>query len=289
MIDVRDNNYIDRSPCLSCPHRDMDKNKCSMLCLRLAAYSSGEPWEGKPLPYIAKQKKEAVKMEEKDARPEGTEAQRDRGTKSNIVGAGLSRQQPANQPAVLAPVAADNKVCVMCHDPDKKILNKRSQTCVGCYQQWNTGKKDHPTLGKFTPILIKSKITKTPGKAKAKKPKTESTEEIIISKVKEEEEPDKISHGEKHMSKDPKASYYDAGGIETLEIIRAKLTPEQYQGYLLGCSLKYQCRLMHKADNNEERIRDAEKASNYSLWLLEFFKLSALAPLRETKNENKKS
>jgi hypothetical protein len=76
---------------------------------------------------------------------------------------------------------------------------------------------------------------------------------------------------EKQMSKDSKASYYDAGGIETLDIIKAKLTPEQYKGYLLGCSLKYQCRLMHKFDD-KDRIRDAEKAANYSLWLVEAFK-----------------
>ena len=265
MIDVRDDSYTGRSPCLSCPHRDMDKNKCSMLCLRLAAYNSGEPWERKPLPYIAPQGKqeEIIKMEE-NKEPEV----RDRQASQSSAPAGES--EVGNQ---------DKNLCVMCHDPDKKIFNKRSQTCGGCYQQWNTGKKDHPTLGKFTPILIKSKITKIPDRAKTKKqrPKTKSLEEIIISKVKEAEELDKILHGEKHMSKDPKASYYDAGGIETLEIIRAKLTPEQYQGYLLGCSLKYQCRLMHKADNNEERIRDAEKASNYSLWLLEFFKIREIA------------
>lgn len=69
------------------------------------------------------------------------------------------------------------------------------------------------------------------------------------------------------MSKDPKSSYYDVGGIETLDIIRAKLTPEQYQGYLLGNAIKYQCRMMHKTPDNP--ARDAEKAANYSAWLSE--------------------
>lgn len=41
------------------------------------------------------------------------------------------------------------------------------------------------------------------------------------------------------MSKDVKSSYYDAGGIETLDVIKAKLTPEQYQGYLQGNAIKY--------------------------------------------------
>lgn len=41
------------------------------------------------------------------------------------------------------------------------------------------------------------------------------------------------------MSKDQKRTYYDAGGIETLDVIKAKLTPEQYHGYLLGNVIKY--------------------------------------------------
>ena len=69
------------------------------------------------------------------------------------------------------------------------------------------------------------------------------------------------------MSKDEKSNYYDAGGIETLDIIKAKLTPEQYQGYLLGNAIKYQLRMMHKTPDNPGS--DAEKASNYSSWLCE--------------------
>lgn len=72
------------------------------------------------------------------------------------------------------------------------------------------------------------------------------------------------------MSRDEKSSYYDAGGIETLEIIKAKLTPEQYRGYLLGNALKYSCRMMHKSP--EAPHRDAEKAANYSRWLSEEIK-----------------
>lgn len=66
------------------------------------------------------------------------------------------------------------------------------------------------------------------------------------------------------MSKDPKASYYDVGGIETLDIIKAKLegannlTP--YQGYLLGCIIKYATRLPYK----EQLLRDAEKINTYT-------------------------
>lgn len=57
------------------------------------------------------------------------------------------------------------------------------------------------------------------------------------------------------MSKDEKSNYYDAGKIETIDIIKAKLTPEQYAGYLLGNVIKYACRLNFKGD----AVRDSEK------------------------------
>ena len=311
MIDVRDDSYTGRSPCLSCPHRDMGRNKCSMLCLRLAAYNSGEPWEGKPLPYIAPQGKqeEIIKMEE------NKESEvRDRQASQSSAPAGKPEVRDRESEVSNEQPVTSNEVCVICRDETKKILNKRSQTCQVCYQRWTRGAIVHPTMGVYVSSQphIKSKIPELPGgkvcvidgcgkgvKARElcdkhlkhwrhgviahptlgefkhsrppKKVKAYLVKEMPAGKIEKVVMP---QTGEKHMSKDSKASYYDAGGIETLEIIRAKLTPEQYQGYLLGCSLKYQCRLMHKADNNEERIRDAEKASNYSLWLLEFLKLN---------------
>ena len=63
---------------------------------------------------------------------------------------------------------------------------------------------------------------------------------------------------------DSKSIYYDAGGISTMDIIKAKLTPEQYKGFLLGNQIKYSCRLNHKGDPQ----RDAEKAANYARLLL---------------------
>lgn len=49
------------------------------------------------------------------------------------------------------------------------------------------------------------------------------------------------------MSIDPKANYYDAGGIETMAIIRAKLTAEQFEGFLIGNILKYISRINYKS------------------------------------------
>lgn len=58
------------------------------------------------------------------------------------------------------------------------------------------------------------------------------------------------------MSIDPKSSYYDKGGIEVIAIIKAKLTPEQYEGFLLGNAMKYILRCNWK----ENKQRDIEKA-----------------------------
>ena len=65
------------------------------------------------------------------------------------------------------------------------------------------------------------------------------------------------------MAKDDKSTHYDAGGVEVLDVIKAKLTPEQYQGYLLGNTIKYVLRANFKGTFG----RDMEKAANYAKWL----------------------
>jgi len=65
------------------------------------------------------------------------------------------------------------------------------------------------------------------------------------------------------MSKDNKSTYYDQGGIEVLDVIKAKLTPEQYEGYLLGNAIKYALRANWKGSKE----RDLEKLGNYAGWL----------------------
>ncbi|MFC1537147.1 DUF3310 domain-containing protein [Pseudomonadota bacterium] len=51
-----------------------------------------------------------------------------------------------------------------------------------------------------------------------------------------EEKPDMVNHPPHHT----------AGGVEAIDVIRAKLTPEQFRGYLLGNILKYSMRCNHK-------------------------------------------
>lgn len=63
----------------------------------------------------------------------------------------------------------------------------------------------------------------------------------------------------------PRIDYYDAGGIGVIEYIKAKLSPEQYKGFLLGNCLKYASRLQHKGDPKG----DSKKLATYSRWLEE--------------------
>jgi len=67
------------------------------------------------------------------------------------------------------------------------------------------------------------------------------------------------------MAIDKKAEYYSKGGLETIDIIKAKLTPEQFTEYLLGNIIKYSCRLNFKG----QAKRDAEKIAVYDNLLKE--------------------
>lgn len=76
------------------------------------------------------------------------------------------------------------------------------------------------------------------------------------------------------MSKDPKSTYYDAGGIEVIDVIKAKLTPEQYRGYLLGTAIKYALRMNFK----ESLERDSEKLEVHARELVALNKEIAQKP-----------
>jgi hypothetical protein len=50
-------------------------------------------------------------------------------------------------------------------------------------------------------------------------------------------------------------SHYKVGGVETIDYIKAKMTQEQFEGYLLGNVIKYISRFQHK--NGAEDLRKA--------------------------------
>jgi hypothetical protein len=59
--------------------------------------------------------------------------------------------------------------------------------------------------------------------------------------------------------------YYDVGGITVLDVMKAKMTPEQYRGYLLGNVIKYSLRLNWKHQSK----KDVKKLADYAKWLEE--------------------
>jgi hypothetical protein len=54
-------------------------------------------------------------------------------------------------------------------------------------------------------------------------------------------------------------SHYTVGGIETADVIQAKLTQEEFEGYCLGNVLKYCSRGRYKG----KRVEDFKKAQWY--------------------------
>lgn len=60
-------------------------------------------------------------------------------------------------------------------------------------------------------------------------------------------------------------NYYDKGGISVQDILRAKLTREEYIGWCKGNILKYTMRAKYKDDE----AQDLKKAADYMKWLNE--------------------
>ena len=73
-------------------------------------------------------------------------------------------------------------------------------------------------------------------------------------KMPESSKPDNVNH--------PK--HYCKGGLECIQVIKAQLTPEQYEGYLYGNVIKYMWRWKEK-----NGLEDLRKAAHYLMWLQE--------------------
>ena len=63
------------------------------------------------------------------------------------------------------------------------------------------------------------------------------------------------------MSDKINPEHYKIGGIETIDYIKAKLTPEEYLGYLKGTQMKYRARIGYK--EGEDAISDIDKMDWY--------------------------
>jgi hypothetical protein len=62
-----------------------------------------------------------------------------------------------------------------------------------------------------------------------------------------------------------KPPHYMVGGVESIEVIEAKLTPEQFEGYLMGTKMAYDLRYPFKGSYEQ----DLEKSDFYKKRLLE--------------------
>lgn len=51
--------------------------------------------------------------------------------------------------------------------------------------------------------------------------------------------------------------HYTAGGLEAIDVIKAKLTPEEYRGYLKGSALKYMLRANFKGQHDKDILKCA--------------------------------
>lgn len=58
--------------------------------------------------------------------------------------------------------------------------------------------------------------------------------------------------------------HYTVGGIETIDYIKAKLTPEEFRGYLKGNILKYGSRVGHKDDVTQDAGKLKWYATRYA-------------------------
>lgn len=63
-------------------------------------------------------------------------------------------------------------------------------------------------------------------------------------------------------------THYTAGGIETIEVMKAKLTSDEYKGFLKGNVIKYMLRAGKKGNAKE----DYQKAQWYLTRLIEALK-----------------
>ena len=88
---------------------------------------------------------------------------------------------------------------------------------------------------------------------------------VAITEVLEEEnklkceKSDNIETGGKENDAINHPAHYLVGGIETLDYIKAKLSGEEYRGYLKGCIIKYLSRANYKG----KPLEDHRKAKFY--------------------------
>lgn len=63
--------------------------------------------------------------------------------------------------------------------------------------------------------------------------------------------------------------HYSVGGIELIDILQAKFSFEQFEGFLVGNTIKYLLRYQYKHET--EMLSDLFKAQTYIGWLVDLY------------------
>lgn len=117
------------------------------------------------------------------------------------------------------------------------------------------------TLRKYTSNTLKTlnMIHKTPAAPAAPAPA------VSVSPKPEPKEVNTDAVPEKHVDMVNNPPHYKVGGLETIDILKAKLTKDEYRGYLKGNVIKYATRAGYKGASAE----DAGKLAWYAQRLAE--------------------
>ena len=153
------------------------------------------------------------------------------------------------------------KVCVLSHPDDKEIV-KTVEDKLKRISEAPEQKPSVPTenLKATTTLYVKSPLSAEEFEKQLKGllPKQIALEPLTKEdrpiKMPDSNKPDNVNH--------PK--HYLKGGLECIQVIKAQLTPQQYEGYLYGNVLKYMWRWPEK-----NGIEDLRKAAHYLMWLQE--------------------
>lgn len=92
----------------------------------------------------------------------------------------------------------------------------------------------------------------------------ETLKRIYEKQEKSSDQPENIGKTTTKVDNVNRPKHYVKGGLECIQVIKAQLTPEQYEGYLYGNVIKYMWRWKEK-----NGLEDLRKAAHYLMWLQE--------------------
>lgn len=111
----------------------------------------------------------------------------------------------------------------------------------------------------MTPLQFRDQLNK-----KASSLYKDMRKEDILSKLKLIQESEQSTASSTHGE----SQHYQRMAIQPIQVMESWLTPEQFQGFLLGSILKYLGRY-NQISSNKGGIKDLRKAMDYLEWLMD--------------------